>query len=506
MQHRAVLIVCALVALFLPSQASSGQVETRSALEQPFPWDSIWNMPIGDGANYVDAQIDAGRDFGVFADEDILILRPDAPLVDVLEHDADWDPSKERCDSIVSPTQVHLSQVPVPADFSTEQDNEGTPNAAAAILMPDGETIRQTQPLHVCGPGGPVVSQYLFPDANIRTDDGRAGAHGGASMSSIGGTIRVGELVPGALRLPHALKVVIDSQQYTFFDGNDPTPGFRWPAFSSDRDADFGYGGSVPAVEMGALLALRPNFDVESLRTEPARIIARTMRDYGGYLVDSSGWDAHYFATEFGPDGRVIDQFEQTWGWPYMTAQVSTCGNEADPACAWSKDMGDIFEALHVVDNNSPSTIGGPGERRAPCAAAFADGTGGAPPNCSPNGGPAPTPPPAAPTCDGLTANIFGTSGPDVLIGTRFPDVIAGLGGDDVISGRGANDVICGGGGDDQIFGNNGRDRIFGGSGDDQISGNKGRDRIFGGAGNDVCRGGKGADKSFGCEDATSTQ
>ena len=56
---------------------------------------------------------------------------------------------------------------------------------------------------------------------------------------------------------------------------------------------------------------------------------------------------------------------------------------------------------------------------------------------------------PPPPTCNGLTATIVGTPGPDTLIGTAGNDVIVGLGGDDLILGQGGNDVICGGDGDD---------------------------------------------------------
>ena len=535
-----ILSVLTLLAVLVPATETSAQNSapptSRDARAWPFPWDSIWNMPLGDGANYVPADIQPGRQFGVFADEDILILEPNAPLVDVLAHDADWDPNRDRCDSVLQPAQVHIEDVPIPAGFSTEVDNEGTPNAAAAILMGDGRTVVQTQPLHVCGAGGTVVSQYRFPDDDIVSGDGRVGAHGGASMSSIGGTIRVGELVPGG-QIRHALKVVIDSTQYTYYDANDPTPGYRWPAFTADAGADFGYGGSNPAVEMGSLLALRPDFDLNSLRTEPARIIADALINYGSYLVDSAGWDAHYFATEFGPDGRVIDNFEANWGFPWMTAQTATCGDASNPSCAWSMDMGDIFSALHAVTNNGPATIGGPGNRIAPCAPAFSDGTGGAPADCSPGAAP-----PTTASCNGLvvTVNLNDanpapmTEGDDVVLGTPGTDriislggndtICAGLGvdviwsgdGNDVIFGEGGSDYIHGGNGADVVWAGSGADRVWGGPGDDQLNGMGGQDRmygdagndqlqgnwnsdwLYGGPGNDVVRGAQGKDKLFG--------
>ena len=69
----------------------------------------------------------------------------------------------------------------------------------------------------------------------------------------------------------------------------------------------------------------------------------------------------------------------------------------------------------------------------------------------------------AANSCEGRTATLVGTAGPDVLIGTSGPDVIAALEGDDQISGREGDDVVCGGDGSDLITGGSGDDRLFGG-------------------------------------------
>ena len=66
-------------------------------------------------------------------------------------------------------------------------------------------------------------------------------------------------------------------------------------------------------------------------------------------------------------------------------------------------------------------------------------------------------------SCEGRTATLVGTAGPDVLIGTSGPDVIAALEGDDQISGREGDDVVCGGGGSDFITGGSGDDRLFAG-------------------------------------------
>jgi hypothetical protein len=140
----------------------------------------------------------------------------------------------------------------------------------------------------------------------------------------------------------------------------------------ADAYAADNYGGSVPTVEMGALLALKPDFDLDGLHREAAKIIARALMDYGGYVVDDTAWDVYAFATEWGPDGRVVDEFRQTWGFALEASFKSTCA-AVTPKCQWAQDMADIFTHLHVVGNNGPQSIGGGGTARQPLAPPFAE-------------------------------------------------------------------------------------------------------------------------------------
>ncbi|KAA1420237.1 calcium-binding protein [Nocardioides humilatus] len=94
----------------------------------------------------------------------------------------------------------------------------------------------------------------------------------------------------------------------------------------------------------------------------------------------------------------------------------------------------------------------------------------------------------SVPTCDGLTATVFGngtvtgTPGNDVIVGGPGPDAIVAQGGNDTICGLGGNDAINDGPGADHVFGDNGNDVITqpaaadngdvfdGGAGTDQVS------------------------------------
>jgi hypothetical protein len=296
-----------------------GRAQNRDPLKWPFARTSIWNMPIHQNAQYVPAGIGAPLQ-GTLVDEDYIVLTPEAPSVTIYENYAGWDRSKDRC--LVEGGQ--LMQAPIPDNFVISRSTwlGDTPNAGLAVLMPDGRTIKQTQPFARCTPGGDGTSQYNFPDVDLY-GDGIRGAHGGSGMSAIGGAIRLGELVPGSV-IRHVLKVNIYAAKYLSY--NATHKGFRWPATQADGYAANVYGGTVEATRMGALLALPPSVNIEAmgLETEPGRIIARAMQDYGAYIVDDPYWDIAAFITEYSPQGRVIDEFESVWGMPMEVGGPST--------------------------------------------------------------------------------------------------------------------------------------------------------------------------------------
>jgi hypothetical protein len=81
-------------------------------------------------------------------DEDVILLTPDAPVTKVRYHCAGWNHSKSRCE----PEGDTLYELPIPTEFGYSPDTwDGlTPNACAAILMPDGRTLQQFQPFARC--------------------------------------------------------------------------------------------------------------------------------------------------------------------------------------------------------------------------------------------------------------------------------------------------------------------------------------------------------------------
>ena len=186
--------------------------QSRTATDWPFPWNSIWNHPIGDGAVYTPANIGLPTAYGMTVDEDILILTPDALPADVIAHDAGWDRNRTRCESIVSPLTVLESGLPIPGDFQTDPGYIGlTPNHSSAVLYADGVTVLESQPLHICESGA-VVSQFVAGTMHLKEGDGIRGSHGGSGMSGIGG-YHSGRRVDAGERHPSRLKTQSVRQQ-----------------------------------------------------------------------------------------------------------------------------------------------------------------------------------------------------------------------------------------------------------------------------------------------------
>lgn len=209
-----------------PSYAADDFPASRNAYTWPFSRGSIWNTPIGGNAVYVDAKIEPSPKRGLTTDEDIIILHPNAPLMKVYQTDYLWgetvrDSTERRC---IKASNTPLYELPIPRTYVTEFPGLA-PNNAAAILLADGETIRSTQPFQVCAGGYATTRFSGTPDHSIKTSAGIRGAHGGSGMSTLGGSLRLGELMPGFGPVRHALKVNMWAEKYLYYD--TVTKGYR---------------------------------------------------------------------------------------------------------------------------------------------------------------------------------------------------------------------------------------------------------------------------------------
>jgi hypothetical protein len=380
-----------------PGTPSAG---TRDPLKWPFSQYSIWNMPIGSGAVYVPANLPAreddpndkdshGNPIGPESsglpgmDWERIVLKPTAPPTTIKYSSAGWskepdpdDPNKvrqvDRCNPTNDDSHPELSRlpvdVPIPANYVQPTDNG---NDSATFLMPNGHTLVQTQPFARCTAGGTATSLHKTSTDEELYGEGRTGAHGGSKLSALGGSIRMGELRPGQQGMRHALKVAL-FKQMEYYDCSLTSECYRWPASSSDSGAVNDYGSSLSghnranrAMKMGALLAIPASVDINSLGlvSEPGRQLAWTLQNYGAYIVDSYAGPVFGLDAESGPDGDKGAEFFADYGF-----HINTYAGSGSP---WTNDLQKIIPLLAVVDNNSPTSIGGGGTPRQPIAPPF---------------------------------------------------------------------------------------------------------------------------------------
>jgi chitodextrinase len=359
-RRAAVAVRVAAFALLLGAALPLAAQTTRDPLVQPFAIDSVWNMPIGSGAQYVAINMAGIPGNNVWAgmpqiDDDYIVFKPTAPLTAINYSDAAWT-GRDRCPA----TGGLLIQVPMPANFVVPSvlNNNG-----AAFLLADNRTIIQTQPLARCIAGGPATSVIKFDSVDIY-GDGRLGGHGGSALSTVGGTIRIGEFRPGT-PIRHAIKIDIDSA-VVLARCSSAADCFRWPAFMADAGAAGSYGTQNPnpvtGMKMGALLAIPSGTNINNLGLEsvPGQMLAWTLQNYGAYIVDSTGGPGFVISAENGPDGSVRNQFAADFG---MALEQTVNSNTP-----WSRDMQRLVQAMYLVDNNGPTSIGGGGTPLQPLA------------------------------------------------------------------------------------------------------------------------------------------
>lgn len=342
---------------------------TRDPLQWPFAQDSIWNMPIGSNAQYVAANLSATPGGDEWApmpaiDPERIVLRPSAPMTTIYYSDAGWS-GANRCGATGNGSGGGLPvDVPIPHNYVVPDSNK---NESAVFLMPDGRTLVHTQPLARCSAGSSATSIVRFDDVDLY-GDGRRGSHGGSGLSAIGGAIRLGELRPGMQGPRHALKIAIYARE-ALYRCTTFSDCYRWPAFTADSYAVGHYGAdngnSNWAMKMGSLLAIPPSTNIDNLglETEPGRQLAWTLQNYGAYIVDDAWSPAFYFNAEDGADGSKSVEFQNDYGFP-MEQRV----RDNTP---WTRDVQRLVQALYVVDNNGPNSIGGGGTPRQPLAPPF---------------------------------------------------------------------------------------------------------------------------------------
>lgn len=320
----------------------------------PFAPESIWNRPIGSEAVYQPAHLEPAAHVGV--DTQFLVKTQAAdPEREVLESPG----FKQRIGTRPLDFRLRVPDDWVVPDIGKDNPYGLTPNANFAILLPDGVSVLEGA--QICRPRacGPVyLPAHMKHHANRRhvslLGDGLSTIGQGASkMSTLGGTLRLGELV-GPQPIRHAIKLNPFAARYCHYSKS--VPGWRWPARAADSYASAEYKGQHRHVVMGSLLALKPETTADQLGivTEPGRKLFQVLQDYGAYFTEDAYWDTWDLIVERDAE----KEFETAHGFSMSSP-------------TWSAEINRLVVALHVVANNGPTSIGGGGRPRQPLAPAF---------------------------------------------------------------------------------------------------------------------------------------
>jgi hypothetical protein len=323
----------------------------RDARTWPFLSTSIWNTPIGTGAVFHDPGIfrpPFPLPNNICSDDDYFIVTSSNDPLTPWYNQGWW--GNPRGEAHCNVTGKFVGDISFPANRTVTAFGS---NNAAALLQPDNHTIINTQPLYRCYPGSPVLSIHMTSIAakdDIVFGNGSWGAHGGSGLSSIGGTIRLGELLPETPPIQHALKLQLLASTYYY----DQRPGYVWPAlycdgYAFDPRTPARYGGHDIYLSPGSLLAIPSNITV-NVTTVPGKKLLFSLQNYGGYLCDDTFVNRLTVNTEHG----VTDEFEAAYGYHFISGP-------SGPGAAWYADLLALFQSLRVVINNSNTTIGGGG-------------------------------------------------------------------------------------------------------------------------------------------------
>ena len=346
----------------------------RSPLTWPFISESVWNTPLGSDARFGFTGLypqDDGPNlkpncapFSLGVDEMVFLPATAADPLVPWYNQGHWGPPKTP-EAYCAVTGELVRSLHVPENFTSTNYGGNNP---VALLQPDGESVLLVQPVYRCGPGSPFLARKPGTVVNIVTEDGNLGGHGGSGLSGLGGALRLGEMLPGAPPIAHAIQLEFFAHLFYYRPpSGNRSECFTWPATQCDGyvfancSADPGcYGGTNPLMVPGALLAI-PSGHVAavnaSLTTTPARRLLDVLSRFGGYVVDDTFWNASAITAEVG----VAVEFKEAYGF-----DMATTANVEGAGVAWYKDFVALMRALYVVTNNRPDTQGGGGTPLAP--------------------------------------------------------------------------------------------------------------------------------------------
>lgn len=329
---------------------------TRDPFYQPFSSTSIWNMPIGSDAEYVDANLPYTRIVASDGSERMRQVSIDSEhifttttsdeLLNIYRHKSNWDNARWPSKELLGASAGTLYW---PRGYTVANN---TSNNCSAIVQPDRRTVIQIQPTCRVDADSDYITGYNHSKKIDLYGSGEQGTHYGSGLSTIGGSIRKGELI-GDQPIRHALKLNINAAEFLYY-GED-LKGYKWPADRSDSYAASRYGGKDKNLVMGSLLALPPDITAEDLgiTSEVGKKLFFTLQNYGCYITDDSCWNSYCICAEVGVREEVIQKYGEAYDMK---------GYEN----AYAKEFVSMVSSLAIIVNNSPDSIGGGGTPRQP--------------------------------------------------------------------------------------------------------------------------------------------
>ncbi|RKH65688.1 hypothetical protein [Corallococcus llansteffanensis] len=326
------------------------QTATRNATLHPFRSDSVWNLPIGQGATYASTTDPATADF----------IATNVNGVNINTW-ANWD---------VYSHPITFASTSSPWATVTDYNDSGR---SSAYYVPATATIAagSDKHMHVINPARTFIDE-AWDTTRVSTTAYRVGRHHKIDLygmglgpqngvrayggSAIGGLIRAWETNPSDAaytgKIQHALAVAVDRVQLYYqccgtsgYDANGygTAKGYVWPATEQDWGSETNYLGHVP---MGSYFAIPPSVNIQALGLSPeGRMVAQALQDFGAYVTDATGGTVAFYVEPTAPSVFVS---------------------------ALRKDLPAIRAQMRRVTNNSAATPNGPGTRRVPLLPALA--------------------------------------------------------------------------------------------------------------------------------------
>ncbi len=317
----------------------------------PFARDSIWNTPIGSNAVYKAAGLEKAPKYSCDY-EHLLTTTTNDDYVALYD-----TPKGHRWPTDVSGLKVR-ARFYFPKGYTVSKSS--TDNNCSAILQPDGRYYNELEPTCRDDANAMYVTGYNRLNQDIY-GEGRLGSHWGSGLSTLGGSIRVGELL-NSEPIHHALKINVYAKKYIYYD-IAYQKGYRWPADRHDAYARNVYGGTDPELRMGSLLALPKDSTPESIgiKTEVGKKLFYALRDYGCYIVDDSAQDCY----SIDADIQTMKELKRETG---INLNMVVSMSDTTIQRNFTKDFMALITNLMIITNNDSKNIGGGGTPRAPLA------------------------------------------------------------------------------------------------------------------------------------------